>query len=295
MQTRFTPSLETLGDRLNLSPWVPTTEQTLQISIVVDLAPPELGLRASASQTAIPSVTDLVIDSYNGRSVVTDGPVTWRITSIAVDPSLRDGVDREGEYSWAYLVKRVLASSPTTLEGHECLVFFLGGVPSSEVVPKYWVFGTELPQIADTQIRHRMFAIVDRTQMATEAVAILTSSLPGSDAQLARRNLVTTHSFDLDRPGSTSEQDRVGPFFEFTSKRLQPSAAGGGSTFKILFATQTLEIDPADGDASGITVVLQRLANPSIPYEGTHVLYQDIFIPAAEPIALARDAKSSGM
>src|SRR5687767_12026094 len=163
MQTRFTPSLETLGDRLNLSPWMPTTEQTRQISIVVDLAPLELDLRVSASQTAIPSVTDLVIVTYNGRAA----------GRAVILENVVEVFDR-----------------PATLEGHECLVFFLGGIPSADAVPNDWVFGTELPQIADTQIRHRMFAIVDRTQMATEGAAILTSSLPGSDAQLARRNLV---------------------------------------------------------------------------------------------------------
>jgi hypothetical protein len=40
MRIRFTPSLESLGERLNLSPWVPTTEQTRQITIVQDLSPP---------------------------------------------------------------------------------------------------------------------------------------------------------------------------------------------------------------------------------------------------------------
>jgi hypothetical protein len=39
---------------------------------------------------------------------------------------------------------------------------------------------------------------------AIDGVVILTSSLPGSDSELARRNLTTTHSVDLDRPGGTA-------------------------------------------------------------------------------------------
>jgi hypothetical protein len=258
MQTRFRPSLETLGERLNLSAATP-----------VDL--------------------DVIV--YSGREL---------------------SVDREGEYSWAYLVKRVLASSPATLEGHECLVFYLGGIPSSDAALQYWVFGTELPPDATEQLRHRAFAVVDRTQFVVWPLADLTSSQSVDEsASVRRRNHVTTHSFDLDRPGSAAEvQDRVGPFYQFTSSRLQPSAAADGTRYKPLFAALILELDnaqvppddlvgwdfaPSAGSAAGPSVLLQRLANPSIPYEGAHVLYQDVFIPAAEPIALARDPQSSGM
>jgi hypothetical protein len=104
MKTRFPLSLESLHERLNLSPMIPT-EQTRQVSVVVDMSP----------------------------------------------------------------------------EGDESLVFFLGGVPSSDTVPSEYVFGTELPD-ADAAIRHRFFSLVDRTQGAIDGVAILTSSLPGGDA-----------------------------------------------------------------------------------------------------------------
>jgi hypothetical protein len=55
-----------------------------------------------------------------------------------------------------------------TLEGQECLVFFLGGIPSAEPTggPKYWVFGTEVPGV------------------------------DADDSAPRRRNLVTLHSMD---------------------------------------------------------------------------------------------------
>jgi hypothetical protein len=134
MRTRFTPSLEMLGDRLTPSTLLPA-EQTRQVSVVVDMSPES---------------------------------------------------------------------------GDECLVFFLGGIPSGEV-PEY-VYGTELPD-ADAPLRHRTFALVDRTGLAADGVVLLASSLPG-------------------------------------------------------------------GDTSA----------------GTHVLYQDIFIPAAPgPFGFVRDGKASGM
>ena len=39
---------------------------------------------------------------------------------------------------------------------------------------------------------------------AFDGVVILNSSLPGSDSELARRNLMTTNSVDLERPGGTA-------------------------------------------------------------------------------------------
>jgi hypothetical protein len=111
--------------------------------------------------------------------------------------------------------------------------------PASGAVPKDWVFGTELPQEANRHVRHRMFAIVDRTAF-------------GDDSQ-----------------------DRVGPFFEFKSNRLPPSEADDGRKYKMLVAPLVLEPDgiitfrdPNDPSDAGGT------------YEGTHVLYQDVFIPA---------------
>jgi hypothetical protein len=201
MKTRFTPSLESLGERLNLSIWVPTTEQTRQITIVVDLAPPEPPADLSARGTDIPSVTDLVIDPFDGGAA---GVVTGRITGVAVDPS------------------------DPSIEGDQTLVFFLGGIPSDET-PNYFVYGTELPD-ADAAIRHRMFALVDRTQMAAGDVVLLASSLPGSDAELARRNLVTLLSTDLERPGTAPAPD--------------------GRKYKMLVAPLVLELDEpsAGGD-----------------------------------------------
>jgi hypothetical protein len=123
MKTRFTPSLETLGERLTPSPLLPA-EQTRQVSVVVDMSPES---------------------------------------------------------------------------GDECLVFFLGGIPSG-AAPEY-VYGTELPD-ADAAVRHRLFSVVDRTQMATDGVVLLASSIPGGDAEAARRTLVTTLSMDLDTPAA---------------------------------------------------------------------------------------------
>ena len=110
-------------------------------------------------------------------------------------------------------------------------------------------------------------------------MAILTSSLPGSDADLARRNLVTTLSMDIGRPGDLdqvqsalliakqralrsaegeleltadpiAEQDRVGPFFEFKGNRLSAAVAEDGRKYKMLFAPLILESQQAGGSDS---------------------------------------------
>jgi hypothetical protein len=191
MQTRFRPSLETLGDRLNPTPWMPHTEQTRQITIVQELTPPNLVPNVSALHSVIPSVTDLVTDSYNGRAAATAGSVTGRVTGVAADPS-PDAVDRAGQYTWAYLLERDSSAAPVVLEGHQCLVFYTGGIPSAEA-PQYWVFGTELPSNTTSLIHHRTFSIVDR------------SALGGDAEEVRRRNPITTLSFDLDLPGSAAE------------------------------------------------------------------------------------------
>jgi hypothetical protein len=263
------------------TPVDPVTMQTRQVSIIQDLAPPDPDLNVSAALAPIPSVTDLVSDSYNGRSAVAGDSIAGRVTAVVVDPS-------------------PVAGEAHILEGHHCLVFYLGGIPSSEPVPQYWVFGTELPPDANAQVRHRTFPVVDRSQVVLSPLADLASPLSGDDSEsLRRRNQVTTLSMDVGRAGSvaqvqgalfitkqraspSADEGRVGPFFNFQGRRLDPSAADG---------------------APGPSILLRRLANPSLPdggtYAGTHILYQDIFIPAATgegagPYVFAQDGRATG-
>jgi hypothetical protein len=161
--------------------------------------------------------------------------------------------------------------------------------------------------------------------------------LPAADDAEAtlRRNLITLQSSDVDRPaGATTiqgmlliakqqdmrledgelgladaplaEGDRIGPFFNFNSIRLERTAADTGDGYKMLFAPLIIELDNATGYVDDLIgwdfiVVVDNPAvlgtgSPSIPYEGTHVLYQDIFIPTAtDPYSFTRDPQSSGL
>ena len=116
---RFAPRLESLGERLNLSTLVPTAQAEAaylpsRFILVESVRPDE-----SMSQI-VPTGT--VVFTVDGAASPSDQPLIWFSEGPAP------------------------AEAGTILEGHECLVFYLGGIPSSDAAPKYWVFGTEVPQ-----------------------------------------------------------------------------------------------------------------------------------------------------
>lgn len=89
MTLRFAPNLESLDERLTLStttggtqPFNHKTEQVRQSSVIVDLAVPDLRPKVAAQQTEVPTVTDLVIGTYNGPVVAS---VTGQIIGVAAD------------------------------------------------------------------------------------------------------------------------------------------------------------------------------------------------------------------
>ena len=206
------------------------------------------------------------------------------------------------------------ADGPVTPEGHQALVFYLGGIPSRPdeltqrpapeegraVTPPEFVYGVELPDgpayeppptppvidsdgrapapgrhrapwldqatrlavapegAAGRHVRHRMFAIVDRTQLS-EGVVLLASSLPGGgvDARDQDRLILTGPvEPDASRPSPTG--DGVVTFYD-----------QDGSVAAVALTA----LDPSGGAADGSTrnashhpsVLLHRLANPDLP------------------------------
>ena len=243
MRTRFTPSLESLGARLTPSTWNPTTSQTRQITIVQELAPPgdDFGL---------------LLETLDENGKLGSTQVTGRITGVAVDP---------------------LSEGPATLEGKECLVFFLGAVPS-ESLPNDWVFGTELPKAHSSELQGWLLIA---KQQAGDGDPGLTEE--PSVARINPNLIDADFNFDaVDSPHTSS-------------------AAGDGRAYKMLFAPLVIDLDNRGDtrDASAPTILLQRLANPTIPDAGTHVLYQDIVIPpqaggSEGPFVFAQDPRSTG-
>ncbi len=98
-----------------------------------------------------------------------------------------------------------------------------------------WINQDEIPS-ANSEVRNRFFSIVDRTQLA-EGVVILTSSIPGG----ASDGKIILWVRDVDRDPSAGE--RIGPFFQFKGNRLEPSGS----------------------ESPRPTILLQRLANPTLP------------------------------
>jgi hypothetical protein len=165
------------------------------------------------------------------------------------------------------------------LEDQQCLVFYLGGIPSADgsEVPKYWVFGTELPD-AET----RPTILLQRL-----ANPHLPDGTPDpDDAELHRRNQVTLLSMDLDRPGSApadaggasqiqqwllvakQRASEPGDGYAGSHARYQdifvpvavdpsdPSAANDGRKYKMLVAPLIIELDGAAGGCDSIWIDL---------------------------------------
>jgi hypothetical protein len=159
----------------------------------------------------------------------------------------------------------------TTLEGQECLVFFLGGIPSAEPVdvPKYWVFGTEVPGgSSGTTVPRRNLVTLHSADLNNDGLITFRDqvvSLAGGADQVQQGLFIAKQLSLRDRAPYGirlvfDESERAGPFFNFTSSRLRHDSGN----------------NPAD-------------------YGGTHILYQDVVIPQADPYVFALDARASGM
>jgi hypothetical protein len=96
-----------------------------------------------------------------------------------------------------------------------------GGSASDPAVPvREWVFGTELPPAA---VRHRLFALVDRTQLVKDGVVILTASLPGGAAQDSARPAILLQR--LANPGAPESGVQGTLFISKQQARREDSGA----------------------------------------------------------------------
>jgi hypothetical protein len=179
---------------------------------------------------------------------------------------------------------------PRTLEGHQTLVFFLGGIPSraealtqagdpataadgTRYKPLFAPLVIDLDGTASQQLRPRMFAVVDRTQML-DGVVILTSSLPGGDE--ARTGPFFNFNAGRLRATDAASSDQVqGALFVAKQQALREFAGGNDSIWIDIDAPVTVSTDGRANETTTIggpqvdtsdparpTILLQRLANP---------------------------------
>jgi hypothetical protein len=222
--------------------------QTRQITIIQDLAPP-------------PAILDLTMGDGNDRAIIDCEGYAFLQQSILAGA----GNDAVAVRNRLFVGGLSLENRSDTLSAVDLDLDLGAGNDRLTLDTENYADVDSLVNLGDgndsAAIRHRMFAIVDRTNMALNLYLGAGSDFVALDTHNYRE--VTT-TFDT---GPTGD----GRDFVFASHSFRPSRSGTGflrslDSGRDLFVHLALGYDvQSTSSGTQITVVLRRLANPHLP------------------------------